>query len=101
MNVKVLSKEKEYIELKLEGEDEGLTNWIASKVLEGKGASFASGISDHPITANPVLRIRAKDAKKELRKALAEMREELEQLEQKLEKTLPAVEEEHAGTAAS
>lgn len=90
MNVKVVSKEKEYLELRLEGEDEGLANWIAHKILEGKGATSASGVSDHPITANPVLRIRAKDAKKELHKALGSIREELDELEKRLEKELPA-----------
>jgi len=100
MNVKVLSKEKEYLELKLEGEDEGFANWLAHKLLEGKSATFASGTVDHPITANPVLRIRAKDAKKEMHKALKEMQVELKELAKKLEQTLPAGEE-REGKAAS
>jgi DNA-directed RNA polymerase subunit L len=98
MNVKVLSKDKEQLELRLDGEDEGFASWIAQKVLEGRGASYASGAADHPITANPVLRLRAKDAKKELHKALEAAREELEKLATDIEKALPA-REEAGGTA--
>lgn len=101
MNVKVLSKDKEYLELKLEGEDEGFSNWLVHKMLESKSVSFASGLSDHSITANPVLKIRAKDAKKELHKVLEDASKELEDLQKQVEQALPAKDENTAAPAAS
>lgn len=64
--VATADKEKDCLEITLEGEDLGLANLVAGELVSNGSVQFAHAALDHPITANPVIRVKAKDAKKEL-----------------------------------
>jgi DNA-directed RNA polymerase subunit L len=80
MNVEIIKEEKDFIEVRLKGEDLGLANMVAQELVSTGAAEFAYAALDHPITANPVLRVRAKDAKKEIAKASAAVAKKLDGL---------------------
>ena len=65
----LVSKKNEYV-VSLDGMDLGFANWIVARLLADKDVSFASADYDHPLTGNPVLRVKGEDAKKSLLKAL-------------------------------
>jgi DNA-directed RNA polymerase subunit L len=71
MKVQILKEDKDYLEIKLDGEDLGLASIVAAQLVSSGEASFAHATLDHPITANPVLRIRDKTNRKELVAAAA------------------------------
>ena len=66
MQAKYLNKEKDFVEVQLEGADEGIAHMIVEKLLERKGVSFAAANLVHPLITTPVITVRASDAKKEL-----------------------------------
>jgi DNA-directed RNA polymerase subunit L len=80
MNVQIVKEEKDFVEVKLSGEDLGLANLVAQELVSSGAAEFAYASLDHPITANPVLRVRAKDAKKEIARAAAAVAKKLDAL---------------------
>ena len=69
MKVEVVKDEKEFLEVMLAGEDLGVANLIVEKILES-GGSFAAASVDHPIKGNPIIRIKAKNPKERLAKAV-------------------------------
>jgi DNA-directed RNA polymerase subunit L len=80
MNVEIIKEEKDFIEVRLKAEDLGLANMVAQELVSTGAAEFAYAALDHPITTNPVLRVRAKDAKKEIAKAAAAVAKKLDAL---------------------
>ncbi|MFA5246997.1 MAG: RpoL/Rpb11 RNA polymerase subunit family protein [Candidatus Micrarchaeia archaeon] len=80
MNVQIIKEEKDFIEVKLVGEDLGLANMVAQELISTGAAEFAYAALDHPITTNPVIRVRGKDAKKEIAKAAAACAKKLDAL---------------------
>lgn len=84
----LIKDEKEYLEIFLEGEDVGFTNLVAEKLLLDKDVDFAASAYDHPLKGNAVLKIKAKNPRKHLEKALKEVRKELEEFEELLAKKL-------------
>ena len=80
MNVEILKDEKDYVEIKLNGEDLGMVNLIAHELVSTGAATFAAASLDHPITANPVLRVRGKDPKKEIAKSAERLAKKLSEL---------------------
>jgi DNA-directed RNA polymerase subunit L len=64
--------------------DLGFANWLVARLLEDKDVSFAAADYDHPLTANPVLRVKAEDAKKSLLKALEAARKQARDFEKAL-----------------
>jgi len=80
MNVQIIREDKDFVEVKLAGEDLGLANMVAQELVSSGAAEFAYASLDHPITANPVIRVRAKDAKKEIAKAAAAVARKLDSL---------------------
>ena len=83
---RLIADEKEYLEAEFERQDVGFFNLVVEKLLESKGVSFAAAAYDHPLKGNTVLKVRAKDAKKELHKALEETGFELQQFAKALGK---------------
>ncbi|HEV8289561.1 MAG TPA: RpoL/Rpb11 RNA polymerase subunit family protein [Candidatus Norongarragalinales archaeon] len=79
--MEILNKEEGVFEFKLPGEDIGFANMIVEKLLQDKAVTFASASYDHPLTANPVIKIKGKEPKKSLEKALDAVKKELKQLE--------------------
>ena len=87
-SLKVAADEKDYLELFLESEDVGFTNLLAEKLLSDKDVSFASSAYDHPLKGNAVLKIKGKNPRKHLEKAIKHVREELKEFASLLEKKL-------------
>ena len=77
MEVEFISKEKDFIEAKLGGADEGLANMVVEKLLGRKSVKYAACSLVHPLIATPVIRVRAADAKKELLAAVEEVEDVL------------------------
>jgi len=86
MEIQIIKNEKEYLEIALRGEDQGITNALTEILLEDKSVEFAAYKLDHPLAASPVLMIRVRDgsplfalrsAIKKLKKQAAEFKEAL------------------------
>ncbi len=86
MNVEFISKEKDFIEAKLEGADEGLANMVVEKLLGRKSVKYAACSLVHPLIPTPVIRVRATDAKKELIAAVGEVEDSLKAASKAAEK---------------
>jgi DNA-directed RNA polymerase subunit L len=86
MNVEFISKEKDFIEAKLEGADEGLANMVVEKLLGRKTVKYAACSLVHPLIPVPVIRVRAADAKKELIAAIEEVEDGLKATSKSAEK---------------
>ena len=76
MNVEIIKDEKNFLEVMLPGEDLGFANLVVEIMLSQDGV-FAAASADHPIKGNPIIRIKSKDPKKVLSKALAETKKAL------------------------
>ncbi len=85
MQVTVLNKEKGTFEVQANGMDEGLANYIAEKVLEGK-AGFAAVSLDHPLTGNPIIHVQAANAKEALVEGTKAVEDELKEAHTALSK---------------
>jgi len=70
MEAKFITKEKDALEVQLTGCDEGMARLIAEVLSENKKVGYASVSLDHPLTANPVLHIKAPNAKEAVEKAI-------------------------------
>ncbi len=86
MEIEVIEGEKERFDVKLVGEDLGFANAIVEKLLQSKSVSFAAAEYDHPMKGNPVIRVKAKDAKKELVRAIGAVEKDMEEAKKQLEK---------------
>ncbi len=79
----LVSKKNEFV-ASLDGMDLGFANWLVAKLLEDKDVSFASADYDHPLSANPVLKVKAEDAKKSLIEALDAAKKQVKDFEKAL-----------------
>ena len=86
MDAKFLTKEKDFVEVQLTDCDEGLARLIVDKLEQNKKVGFASCALDHPLTANPVLRVKASNAKEALEKGVEAALEEIEEAHKKAKK---------------
>jgi DNA-directed RNA polymerase subunit L len=82
--MKMLVSKKNEIAVSLDGMDLGFANWIVARLLEDKDVSFAAADYDHPLTANPVLRVKGDDAKKSVVAALEAARKQVKSFEKAL-----------------
>ncbi|MEM0475909.1 MAG: RpoL/Rpb11 RNA polymerase subunit family protein [Candidatus Norongarragalinales archaeon] len=82
--MKILSSKKNELVVSLDGMDLGFANWLVARLLEDSSVSFAAADYDHPLTANPVLRVKAEDAKKSLLKAIDAARRQVKDFEKAL-----------------
>lgn len=85
INAVVLNKEKDFLEVQFNGMDEGLANLVVEKLAEGK-ADFAAYSLEHPLTGNPVIRVKASSPKEELVAALKATEKEVSEALAALEK---------------
>lgn len=53
--LKLLKREKDSIEIELEGEDHTIANLIAKYAIHKKGVVYSSYIVSHPLIGNPVV----------------------------------------------
>ncbi|MFH1257609.1 MAG: RpoL/Rpb11 RNA polymerase subunit family protein [Candidatus Micrarchaeota archaeon] len=88
MDVKTLKDEDEYLELMITGEDMGFANLVVEKLLESKSVTFAASSYEHPLKGNPIIKIKAKNPHKEMKKAVEKLKDELEKFEKELKKEL-------------
>ena len=79
MEIKVLVKEKNTLEMELGGVDQSLAQLLAEKLNDDKDVEFASYKLEHPIVASPKLFVRTKkgDPTKLVLKKLEEVKKEL------------------------
>jgi len=80
MDIKIISNEKNVIELELGGCDQSLAQILAEKLSEDKDVDFASFKVEHPLVANPRLFVRTKkgDPGKLVLEKLDELKKELQ-----------------------
>lgn len=83
MEAKYLTKEKEVVEVQLNNCDEGIVRMVADRLSRDKKVGFAAVTLDHPLTSNPVLRVKASSAKESVEKALEKVLEEIEAAQKK------------------
>lgn len=86
MEAKYLSKEKELVEVQVDGLDEGIAKLVVEKLGTDKKVGFAATSLDHPLTNNPVLRVKGSNAKESIEKALEKVLDEVEQAERQAAK---------------
>ncbi len=77
MEVKILTNEKNVLEMELRGADSALAQLLAEKLGEDKDVEFASSKVEHPLVGEPKLYIRTK--KGEPAKLVLEKLEEVTQ----------------------
>lgn len=63
------------MEVKFIGMDEGLAGFIVEKLYEGK-VDFAAYSLEHPLTGNPVIRVKASSPKEALEAAVKAVEED-------------------------
>jgi DNA-directed RNA polymerase subunit L len=89
MDVKVLVKEKNVLELELGGGDQSLAQVLAEKLNQDKDVEFAAYKVEHPIVALPRLIVRTKKGDpgklvlqklKELKKEVSDFRKQFEDI---------------------
>ncbi len=76
MELKLLNKEKDSMEIEIMGEDETLLEPLKQKLLEDENVEIATYLMGHPMLERPVLIVRVKSGKpqaalKKAAKALA------------------------------
>ena len=70
MEAKFLTKEKDLVEVQVNDCDEGMMRLIVGKLSADKKVGFIAVTLDHPLTSNPVLRVKAANAKEAIEKAI-------------------------------
>jgi DNA-directed RNA polymerase subunit L len=90
MNLKVLKKENNFLEFKIEGERHSLPNLLRKRLAEEKGVEFVSYKLEHPADSSAVFAIRTKEKnpKKLLLEACKKIDSEIEEFEKALKKVL-------------
>lgn len=80
MEIKILTEEKNVIEIEMGNIDVSLGHLIAEKLSANKEVEFAACKLEHPVIGSPKLIIRTKkgDAQKLLKTVLNEIKEEVE-----------------------
>ena len=63
MELKLVSKTKDTMEVEIEGEDETLLYPLQQKLLEDKSVVFATYDKGHPLLDNPKLVVKVKEGK--------------------------------------
>ncbi len=86
MNLKLVKKTEDQLEIEVEGEDHSLCNAIRKSLLEDKHVTHASYRIDHPLISNPIITVRTdgkespEDALRESVKRVGEMASEFRQI---------------------
>ncbi len=75
-----LVEEKGEMSVLLEGYDLGFANLLVEKLIQDKSVGFAAVDYVHPNQRTPVLKVKAKNAKKAVADALEEVRKEFSTL---------------------
>ncbi len=86
MKLEFLKDEKDEIKVKLVGEDKALCGLVVEKLANNKDVDFTGCADDHPTTGNPIITVKGKSAKKQLKDAVDEVKDELKELEKAVEK---------------
>ncbi len=79
MEVKIISNEKNVLELELVGSDTSLAQLISERLNQEKDVEFSSFKMEHPLLAHPKLYVRTKkgDASKLVLEKIDEIKKEL------------------------
>lgn len=84
MDAKYLTKEKDLVEVQFSDLDEGLAKLVVEKLAQDKKVGFAATSLDHPLTNNPILRVKASShAKEAIEKAVEKVLEEVQEAQKK------------------
>lgn len=83
MEAKFLTKEKDVVEVQINDCDEGMVRFIVDKLSQDRKVGFATVTLDHPLTSNPVLRVKASNAKESIEKAIEKALDEIEEAQKK------------------
>ncbi len=85
MEVKILTNDKNVLEMELNGADQSLAQLLAEKLTEDKDVEFASYKVEHPLVGEPKLYVKTKKGEpgklvleklEEIRKEVADFREQ-------------------------
>lgn len=95
MNIKVLKKTSDELEVEIEGEGHTFCNVLQRALLEDKTVEMAGYNISHPLVANPVVYVRMKEKRKPKKKpeialheAAAKVRQQTKQFRKRLEEAL-------------
>lgn len=88
MEVKIIKDDDQYLEIMLMHEDLGFANLVVEELLKSKHVGFAASNYEHPLKGNPVIKIKAKEPRMELKHALKGVKDEIEKFEKALKKEL-------------
>jgi len=88
MEIEILKKEKDYMEIEFKNEDQSFVAALKEILLEDKNVEFAASKKDHPLISNNVLIIRTsegspmvalKSAIKKLKKEISDFKTSLKE----------------------
>jgi DNA-directed RNA polymerase subunit L len=63
MEVRILSKEKDFIEIELQGANETILEPLKQKLLQDENVAQATYMMGHPMLARPRLKVKVKEGK--------------------------------------
>lgn len=88
LKVKVLKKEKNFLELMLEGEEHSFPNLLRETLLEDEDVEFASYVIDHPQLGNPrlIVRTKKKTPEEAIKNAVKKIEKKVAEFEKLLKK---------------
>lgn len=95
MNIKILKKTSDELEVEIEGEGHTFCNVLQRALLEDKTVEMAGYNISHPLIANPVVYVRMKEKRKPKKKpevalheAASKVRQQTKQFRKHLEEAL-------------
>jgi len=81
MAIEFIKDEKDYIQVKMVGENRAICALVARQLSENSEVEFAGCSEDHPLLGNPILTVKGKGAKKNLAEAIDEAKKQIAELE--------------------
>ena len=86
MQIEIITDKKNELEIELKGESHTICNPLRKILMEDDDVKYAVYSIDHPIVGEPILKIKAKDPKKSLKKAAKKLQEETKDFKDQIEK---------------
>lgn len=86
IKVKVAKKDKDTIEVEIEGARHTLPNLLRQELWNDSSVSLAAYTKEHPYLGNPKLIIKAKDPKKSLVDAVKRLQDDFKRFEKEFSK---------------
>ena len=86
MTIEFVKDEKDYVQVKMIGENRALCALIVQQLSENSDIEFTGCTEDHPLLGNPILTVKGKSPKKNLAEAIEEVKKNITELEKAVDK---------------